>query len=118
MAQAVLRGDTKGYQHHPQLDRFKNHSASLEAISVYLKAIYAEAETRGYSFDKTKIGPAYKSITLSVTSGQLAYEWKHLLGKLQTRNPSLYRKLQAAETPIPHPIFKVYVGEVESWERV
>ena len=36
LAQAVLRGETRGYLNHPQLDRFKNHPAPRAAISRLL----------------------------------------------------------------------------------
>ena len=117
LAQAVLRGETRGYRNHPQLDRFKNHSEPLAAISHYLKAIHAEAEIRGYSFDKSKIKPTRKTVTLVVTSGQMAHEWAHLLAKLKARNAVLYRKWRATEAPEAHPMFKVRAGEVEPWER-
>jgi len=117
LAQAVLRGETRGYRNHPQLERFKGHSAPLAAISLYLKAIHAEAEARGYSFDKSKIKPARKVVTLTVTSGQVAYEWTHLLAKLKERNPALYRKWRATDVPEAHPLFTVRAGEVETWER-
>jgi len=117
LAQAVLRGETRGYRNHPQLERFKGHSAPLSAISLYLKAVHAEAEARGYSFDKSKIKPARKVVTLTVTSGQVAYEWVHLLAKLKERNPALYRKWRATDVPEPHPLFTVRAGEVETWER-
>lgn len=117
MAQAVLRGETRGYRNHPQLVRFKNHSAPLAAISQYLMAIHAEAEIRGYAFDKSKIKPTRKVVTLTVTSGQMAYEWAHLLSKLKERSPALYRKWLATEVPEAHPMFTVRAGEVESWER-
>ena len=117
LAQAVLRGETRGYRNHPQLDRFKDHAAPLAAISLYLKSIHAEAEARGYSFDKSKIKPTRTVVILTVTSGQLAYEWAHLLGKLKERNPALYLKWQPTEVPETHPLFKVQVGEIESWER-
>ena len=118
LAQAVLRGETRGYRNHPQLDRFRNHSAPLAAISLYLRAIHAEAEMRGYAFDASKIKPARKAVTLTVTSGQMAYEWAHLLGKLKVRSPALYRKLLAIEVPEAHPLFTVRAGEVEPWERL
>ena len=117
LAQAVLRGETCGYRNHPQLDRFKNHSTPLAAISLYLKAIHAEAEMRGYSFDKSKIKPTRKAVTLTVTSVQMAYEWAHLLIKLKERSPALYRKWLAIEEPEAHPLFTVRAGEVETWER-
>jgi hypothetical protein len=117
LAQAVLRGETRGYRSHPQLDRFKGHPAPLTAMSLYLKAIHAEAESRGYSFDKGKIRPARKQVMLSVTSGQMEYEWAHLLAKLKVRNPALWRKWRETRGPVPHPLFKVRPGQVESWER-
>ena len=117
LAQAVLRGETRGYRNHPQLDRFKNHSAPLAAISRYLKAIHEEAEARGYSFDKNKIKPTRKAVTLTVTSGQMAYEWAHLMAKLAERNPALHGKWRDLGLPEAHPLFEVQAGEVEAWER-
>lgn len=117
LAQAVLRGETRGYRNHPQLNRFKSHSSPLAVLSLYLKAIHAEAEARGYSFDKSKIKTTRKVLALTVTSGQLRYEWAHLMAKLRARNPSLYRKWRTTDIPEAHPLFKVRSGEVESWER-
>ena len=117
LAQAVLRGETRGYRNHPQLERFKHHPAPLAAISLYLKAVHAEAQARGYSFDKSKIRPARKPATLAVTSGQMAYEWAHLMAKLKVRSPTLHLLRQAIEVPEAHPLFNVRAGEVESWER-
>ncbi|MBI5907102.1 MAG: DNA lyase [Burkholderiales bacterium] len=117
LAQAVLRGETRGYRNHPQLDRYKTHPTPLAAISLYLRAIHAEAEMRGYAFDKSKIRSTGKAVALSVTSGQIAYEWAHLLAKLKERNPALYQKWLATEVPEAHPLFEVRAGGVEPWER-
>ena len=117
LAQAVLRGETRGYRNHPQLQRFRNQPASLAAIARYLQVIHVEAGVRGYSFDKSKIKPARRAVVLTVTTGQMAYEWAHLLSKLKERNPALYRKWRTTEVPEAHPMFQVRVGEVESWER-
>ena len=57
LAQAVLRGKTKGYRHHPQLERFTSHRSPRLAINAYLGSIYEEAASRGYAFDRRKIGP-------------------------------------------------------------
>lgn len=117
LARAVLRGETRGYRSHPQLERFKNHTTPLAAISLYLQAIYAEAVARGYAFDKNKIQVTAEAATLVVTSGQLDYEWAHLMNKLKARNFALYQKWKETTTPEPHPMFEVRVGQVESWER-
>ncbi len=117
LAQAVLRGETRGYRNHPQLDRFKNHSAPLAAISLYLEGIHEEARVRDYAFDLSKIKPTRKAVSLAVTTGQMAYEWAHLLAKLEVRNPALYRTCRNVEVPEAHSIFTVCAGDVESWER-
>ncbi len=117
LAQAVLRGETKGYRHHPQLHRFKENSAARAAISLYLRAVHAEAEARGYSFDKRKIRPARKEVVLWVTSGQLDHEWSHLMRKLKARNPALHRKWCDTTAPEKHPMFRVRDGGIEPWER-
>lgn len=117
LAQAVLRGDTRGYRSHPQLERFKNHATPLVAISVYLQGVHAEAVARGYAFDKGRIRIAAEPASLVVTSGQLDFEWIHLMNKLRTRNSALYQKWQETITPEPHPMFAVRAGPVESWER-
>ncbi len=117
LAQAALRGETRSYRNHPQLDRFKNHTAPLAAISLYLKGIYVEAKARGYAFDKSKIKPARKTVSLSVTTGQMVYEWEHLLAKLKVRNPALYRKWRNMEVSEAHPLFTVRAGDIELWER-
>lgn len=117
LAQAVLRGDTRGYRSHPQLERFKNHATPLVAISVYLQGVHAEAVARGYAFDKGRIRIAEEPASLVVTSGQLDFEWIHLMNKLRTRNSALYQKWQETILPEPHPMFVVRAGPVESWER-
>ena len=117
LAQAVLHGETRGYRNHPQLDRFKGHAVPRAAMTAYLKAIHDEARTRGYSFDRSKIKPARKQVTLAVSSGQVEYEWAHLMAKLKVRNPALYRKWRKTPTPDVHPLFTVITGDVESWER-
>jgi hypothetical protein len=56
LARAVLRGATKGYRHHPQLECFRAHASPRAAINICLKAVAIEAEKRGYLFDRQKIG--------------------------------------------------------------
>lgn len=117
LARAVLKGATKGYRHHPQLERFRSHASPLAAINSYLRAVAIEGERRGYSFDRRKIGPSRRGVSLSATHGQLAYEWKHLLRKLRARSPGLYVRCRAEARPQPHPLFKIVRGGVEPWER-
>ena len=77
LARAVLRGETKGYRHHPQLARFASHASPRSAINAYLRAVYEEAVERGYEFDRRKIGPSRSVAQIAVPRGQLLYEWQH-----------------------------------------
>ena len=112
LARAVLRGETKGYKHHPQLQRF----ATVSSINAYLRAVLMESQTRNYAFDATKVGPTRK-IQLPATTGQLAYEWNHLMRKLRKRNPALHRRWRSVRTPDAHPLFSIKSGGIEAWER-
>ncbi|HUQ73193.1 MAG TPA: pyrimidine dimer DNA glycosylase/endonuclease V [Burkholderiales bacterium] len=117
LARAVLRGQTRGYRHHPQLFRFQSHDAPRSAINAYLTSVLAEAELRGYSFDRRKVGPVRANQPIESTAGQLDYEWQHLMRKLSARSPSLYRRWRSVAAPESHPIFRITRGEVEPWER-
>ena len=118
LAQAVLAGETKGYRRHPQLERFRGGARPAALIAEYLRAVRAESLERGYRFDKSKIGRLRTSKRLDVTSGQLEFEWRHLMKKLETRAPELHEKyLSEKSPPAPHPLFRVKPGEIADWER-
>jgi Pyrimidine dimer DNA glycosylase len=117
LARAVLRGETRGYRHHPQLERFRAHSSPRYAINAYLAAIHSEATDRGYAFDKRKIGPLRNVGSIPATTGQIVYEWKHLLRKLAVRSPALRRRWRKVRTPLCHPLFTRVPGLIEPWER-
>ena len=117
LARAVLRGETKGYRHHPQLARFQSHASPRYAISAYLGAVHSEASSRGYAFDRTKVGSVRPVEAISVTRGQLDYEWEHLLRKLSARSPAHYRQWRSLRSPECHPILRCRAGAIETWER-
>jgi hypothetical protein len=118
LAQAVLRGATRGYRRHPQLARFQSHLDPKGAIAVYLEGIYREAQRRGYRFDATKIGSGRAELPIAVNCGQLRYERQHLLKKLLVRDPAGYETLRAVDESEPHPLFTAVPGEIETWERI
>jgi hypothetical protein len=117
LARAVLRGQTRGYTRHPQLERFRKHPHPRLAINAYLAAIHVEATSRGYAFDRSKIGPVRAIDDIAVSSGQLAHEWMHLRQKLAKRNPATLARWSTLATPECHPLFRPQPGPVESWER-
>lgn len=118
LAQKVLRGETKGYRHHPQLQRFRAHPDPLAAIADYLRAVQREAERRGYKFDASKIGPQTTRRKITVTQGQIAYELAHLRNKLQVRDSAACERLRQCGQPALHPLFRAVAGEVEAWEVI
>ncbi len=117
LAKAVLGGKTRGYRHHPQLARFRAHQSPRSAINAYLAAVYAEATARGYEFNRSKVGPVRRVGAIAATSGQVAYEWRHLMRKLSVRNPALHRHWRGTARPQCHPLFRRVRGPVEPWER-
>ena len=118
LAQKVLLGETRGYRNHPQLDRFRRHEDPLGAIANYLHEVQREAERRGYRYDASKILRPATMIRISVTDGQVAYEFAHLRAKLVLRDRASFEKLAHVERPSIHPLFVVVSGGVEEWEVV
>ena len=118
LAQAVLRGETKGYVRHPQLARFQGQPSPAGLIAEYLRAVHAEAMSRGYHFSASKIGRSRPPGRLAVTRGQLEFEWRHLMKKLMVRDPERRARLEKVRRPQPHPLFSVSRGGVAEWEKV
>jgi hypothetical protein len=117
LAQAVLRGETKGYRHHPQLQRFQEQSSPVGMIAAYLRGIHAEAVQRGYNFDAAKIGRSRTQGRLAVSRAQLEFEWRHLVKKVKIRDPEWHARIASIGNPQPHPLFRVVRGGIASWER-
>lgn len=118
LAQAVLLGRTRGYTRHPQLERFRAQPDPAASIAAYLAVVAEDATKRGYRFDTARIAT---SVPLSihpipVTSGQVDFEWQHLLRKLSARSPEVHERVAVGE-PILHPLFTVIPGGIEPWER-
>lgn len=118
LAKHVLEGKTKGYRNHPQLERFKQTQNPVERINQYLADVYREALARNYNFDKKKIDWNFESSSMQVTSGQLEYESRHLLNKLEIRDRGRFDKMNKLKEIEPHPLFEIITGDIESWEVI
>ncbi len=118
LAQKVLRGETRGYRHHPQLERFKETARPVAAIATYLRGVQREASRREFAFDRDKIGPAVYRGRLNVSDGQVSYEVDHLKRKLWVRDRSRYFRLEELREIEVHPIFHRVAGPVAEWEIV
>jgi hypothetical protein len=118
LAQAVLRGRTRGYRNHPQLLRFAESASPVATIVSYLEVVRLEALRRGYSFDRSRLARRSVEVgTLPVSRGQLEFEWRHLLAKVAARDPVWYREIRATK-PRAHPLLRVRRGPIAEWERV
>ena len=112
----ILEGNTKGYNNHPQLHRFKNADNPLVLINKYLESVYNESVQRAYVFDASKFSKSDNIKKLSVTSGQLEYEFRHLLNKLKIRDQERWLKINNTKVIKHHPLFIVVKGNIEDWE--
>lgn len=116
------------YYNHPQLKRFKRDGWKYY-LGTYLYYIWEEGNKRGYNFDKNKIQIFQNEFKaqLTVTKGQLEYEFNHLQNKLWTRdNRQWYKNIREVEkfsinivvrVIEVNPIFQVIDGQIESWEK-
>ena len=116
LAQKVLKGETRGYINHPQLNRFKSQSDPIAAIGRYLYYIHRESLNRGYHFQQGKIDRITSRRKMIVSSGQVDYERQHLLTKLRTRDHVRFATIQKIKELDVHPIFRVVKGETAEWE--
>ena len=96
----------------------------------YLYCIYEEAHKRGYNFNVKKIELDHADwivdcpcdeFFMTVTKGQLEYEWKHLGRKLYKRSKlkltNNINECWELSMIKPHPLFTVIEGDIESWEK-
>lgn len=120
LAQAVLAGRTRGYTRHPQLERFRATPDPSAAVGAFLTGLRAEATARGYRFDGNRIDhPGEGGMPISVSAGQVAFEWGHLTAKLRARSPELAERWgdMGPEEVELHPLFVRVPGPVAPWER-
>jgi len=99
------------------MDNLRLFLSPAEFIDSDHPAVHAEATARGYAFDRRKIGPRRRVAPIAATSGQVAYEWRHLMKKLSVRNRPLHRHWKSARRPDCHPLFRRVRGPVAEWER-
>jgi hypothetical protein len=127
-AQAVLAGRVAGYSHHPQLERFLGRY-QVKYIGWYLYLLRQEGlmrltkkgrpmelkqdkilEIASYDFDPP----------ITVSLGQLLYEKKHLMAKIEARRGKARVDLPVHDLPLVHPLFSIRFEDLntEPWERL
>jgi len=118
LARTVLRGMTKGYRHHPQLERFKYHPHPRRAIAFYLEVVRREAARRGYRFVASTSAPTGRVARIGVPAGQAAWEAASLLERTARRDPAWRERLLRVRSFALHPLFRRVSGGIASWERL
>ena len=109
----------KPYYNHPQLLRFKGSKDPLLYLDTYLNFVWEEGKRRGYNFDRGKIGSkADEFVPLTVTRGQVEYEWGLLIAKLSLRNRAWLDRLKSLKDVKVNPLFVKVDGPIEEWEKV
>ncbi|MGQ9708634.1 MAG: pyrimidine dimer DNA glycosylase/endonuclease V [bacterium] len=121
LARKVLAGKTKGYNNHPQLQRFKDIPEPIQAIESYLHFVYLESQSRGYDFDRSKLSVKKPLANIiPVTIGQAEFEFSLLSNKVKKRDREHYRQLctMGKGSLDLNPVFYLVSGGVESWEKI
>lgn len=117
LVKAVLRNETKSYRNHPQLERFRTSSTPLLVINSFLAGVFADSAARGYSFNRDKVEPVRTALRLPVATGQIAYQWSHLLSKLSKRSPEISASVSSTVKVECHPPFTARSAQIATWER-
>jgi len=79
--------------------------------------VLEESKTREYKFDVSKIPSTHDVDLIEESNGQLAYEWQHLLKKLEVRDWERHNESIKA-SPLPHPLFNMTPGVIREWEKL
>ncbi len=92
----------------------------MVAIHRYLLEVYKEAQARGYSFDRSKLGTDTTELEkkIEVTIGQVQYEYKLLQYKVMRRDKERFLRLREEKAPCVNAVFTIVEGGVAAWEKV
>lgn len=120
LAKHVLEGKTLGYRNHPQLLRFKTSKNPLVSINTFLYFLNKEAIVRGYHFTESKLDHALvdTSLKITVTKGQVDYEFNFLKVKLLHRDTDKLSELQNVDCFELNGIFTQIEGGIEAFEKI
>ncbi len=69
---------------------------------------------REYRFDASKIGNARYENIMTVTKGQIEYEFSHLMNKLKVRDPERHDRLTGSADIKTNRLFRIIPGKKES----
>lgn len=105
LARNVLKGLTKGWVKHPQLNRFRKAKDRIGFINRYLYVIYEDSIRRNYNFDKSKLCYDFSNEVVEISKEDLINEWNVYLNKIKKRSNKLYITMKYIKIPELHPCF-------------
>ena len=118
----ALLGQQRMHAQHPQLERWRALNNPENAIAWYLEHVSIAALANGSTWPTEHLEhldyQEDEEPAITVTHGQLVWEWQHYRRKLETQRG---RDRYLAGLPIvygvePHPMMRVVEGPVEPWE--
>ncbi|NIO44133.1 MAG: hypothetical protein GTN36_01065 [Candidatus Aenigmarchaeota archaeon] len=105
LARKVLKGKTKGWKNHPQLNKFKTHKDPVAAVNTYLLYVWKESEKRCYKFNKRKIEKNFTKKKIKISKKDIISDFEDLKNKLKKRNPEKYKEIAKIKKVEANPIF-------------
>ncbi len=105
LARKVLKGKTKGWRNHPQLNKFKTHKNPVVAINTYLLYVWKESEKRCYKFNKRKIEKSFTKKKIKIPKKEVISDFEDLKNKLKKRDTKRYREIVKVKKIEVNPIF-------------
>ncbi len=105
LARKVLKGKTKGWRNHPQLNKFKTHKNPVTAVNTYLLYVFEESEKRCYKFNKRKIEKSFTKKKITTPKKEIISDLEDLKNKLKKRDPKRYREIVKINKIEVNPIF-------------
>ncbi|NIM47035.1 MAG: hypothetical protein GTN40_02650 [Candidatus Aenigmarchaeota archaeon] len=105
LARKVLKGKTKGWRNHPQLNKFKTHKNPVAAVNTYLLYVLEESEKRCYKFNKRKIEKSFTKNKIKIPKKEVVSDFEDLKNKLKKRDSKRYIEIVKVKEIEVNPIF-------------
>lgn len=117
----AIRNPSHGCYNHSQMIRWKQADNAKAKIHRYLYELYQESLKRGYDYDESQFDESIMAdkYSMTVTTGQLEYEYELLRNKLDkdTRGEPRITLPQGNQQLWANPLFALERGGIADWER-
>ena len=110
------RGDMENRIKECQLDLFADRTSAQTMRANQLRLWFA-AMAYVLLAALRRIAPGGTTPLITVPLGQLDFEWRHLIAKLEARVPAWCAALGMPDPLAPHPLFRTVPGGIADWER-